>query len=838
LNRLERDYVVSTIGLGAAISSLFGLAFCWLLGLSDIRLIVSGSAAYLVGGGLITVFAVRRNLRNCIRPIGVMTDFLESISQGVLNRSLAEHDFNMLEQVKETLVHMGGQINLLMTNIMDCAADIEQLGASTAVLEENSKSAEEQIRETMSMGVSLTEENQKQKEIIRNIILQMAEIQEILARTEAESRQLFDLLQVTEAGSYTGNDTLDEVEKVVRELQHESQTMLKALGLIEETVRFTNLLGLNASIEASRVGKLGFMTVATEIRNLAEQSLVSAEQIKGLITGMHENIAAVEAELKKTRQYLLNRDIQQNYEVINATWQALTSISSRIQMIIDYTRTAGEQADSIANSLHEVERHADRTLTGMNRIVKSLEQQLSLVRTIQSLSFGHLVSGIKNTMARYVLAEKTEIGVCEWRGRDLMEIGKTYRHKTVVFAVVMAAVVFGPLTALAAGQRTMEGILVGVLWGGLAGGVIAWVLASMNVKRIIEPAVVLIDHAQAIAAGDLNRELTGSLGNLSQLGSRFNDMVNQISQTVNEISNIADSVKNTARRTIDTADRAMETWDEIAGEAHVLTGSARAQTMGLEIVSQEIAGIAEAIQGVAREADLMHHEMQKTVNITQEGLANAVLQKSKARETSLSVERVSEVVARLQEDSDRISEVVRVIADIASQTSLLAFNAAIESGRAALSGRAFGVLAEETRILSQEAASATQEIGGTVPRVQEIIGRVVSGMQQVQVDLGNQVRIIGESEEALARIENQAQLVRDQSLQIMKTVRSLVELQESVVMDSRKVAAFSEENVAGAEEIFTVIEDQTQTYHMIKEIDEQFLSNSERLSSQIMSVRA
>ena len=72
----------------------------------------------------------------------------------------------------------------------------------------------------------------------------------------------------------------------------------------------------------------------------------------------------------------------------------------------------------------------------------------------------------------------------------------------------------------------------------------------------------------------------------------------------------------------------------------------------------------------------------------------------------------------------------------------------------------------------------------------------------------------------------------------MKTVRSLVELQESVVMDSRKVAAFSEENVAGAEEIFTVIEDQTQTYHMIKEIAEQFLSNSERLSSQIMSVRA
>ncbi|NLW44521.1 MAG: hypothetical protein GXY92_05000 [Syntrophomonadaceae bacterium] len=835
MNRLERNYVVSTIGLGAAVSSLFGLAFCWLLGLSDIRLIVSGTAAYMVGGGLITVFAVRRNLRNCIRPIGVMTEFLESISQGILNRSLAEYDFKMLEPVKEALIHMSGQINLLMTNIMDCSANIEQLAASTVVLEENSRSAEEQIQETMTMGVSLTEENQKQKETIRSIILQMAKIREILARTETESRQILDLLQVTDVSGYTGNDTLDEVEEVVRELRSESQTMLKALGLIEETVRFTNLLGLNASIEASRVGKTGFMTVADEIRKLAEQSLVSAEQIKALITGMQENIAAVEAELKKTRQFLLNRDIEQNYEVINATAQALTSISSRIQSILDFTRSANEQANSIAGSLDEVDRQADRTLTSLNRIVRGMEEQLSLIRTIQNLGFAHLVSGIKNTMAGYVLGEKEEIGAGEWKGHDLMEIGKTYRQKTVIFAVVMAATVFGPLTVLAAGQRTMEAILIGVLWGGLAGGVIAWVLASMNVKKIIEPAVLLIDHAQAIAAGDLNRELTGSLGNLSRLGRRFNDMVKQIRETVGEISNIADSVRNTARRTIDTADRAMRTWDEIAGEANKLTGNARAQTMGLEIVGREIAGIAEAIQGVAREADLMHHEMQKTVGIAQEGLSNAVLQKSKARETSLSVGRVSEVVARLQDDSDRISEVVRVISDIASQTSLLAFNAAIESSRAGLSGRAFGVLAEETRVLSQEAAGATQEIGGTVPRVQDIIERVVSKMQQVQTDLENQVRIIGESEEVLARIESQAQRIRDQSLQIMNTVRSLVELRESVVMDAGKVAAFSEETVAGAEEVFTVIEDQTQTYHMIKEIAEQFLSNSEQLRCQITS---
>lgn|GEM_PF-2382691 len=838
MNRLERDYMVSTIGLGAGISSLFGLVFCWLLGLSDVRLIISGTVAYLVGGGIVTVFAVRRNLRNFIRPIGIMTGFLESISQGVLNQSLAEHDFKMLEQVKEALVHMGSQINLLMTNVIDCSSGIEQLGASTEVLEENSRSAEEQIRETISMASSLSEDNQKQKEIIRNITLQMVQIKEILARAEGESRQLFNLLQVTEAGTNTSNDTLDELEKVVRELYYESQTMLKALGLIEETVRFTNLLGLNASIEASRVGQPGFMTVAVEIRKLADQSLVSAEQIRGLITGMQENIAAVETELKKTKQFLLNEDIEQNYEVINTTIKALTSISTRIQTIIGYIRTANEQVRSIENSLDEVNRHADRTLTSMNRIVRSTEQQLSLVSTIQNLSFGHLVSSIKTTMAMYILGEKTEYRVADWKGQDLMEIAKTYRHKTFIFAAVMAAVVFGPLTALAAGQRTLGGIFMGVLWGGMAGGVIAWVLATMNVKRIIEPAVVLIDHAQAIAAGDLNREVSGSLGSLRQLGSRFNDMVTQISQTVNEISDIAESVKNTARRTIDTTIRTMETWEDIAGQAHELTANARAQTLGLEMVGKGVSGIAEAIQGVAGEADKVFHEMKITVNITQEGLGNAVLQRSKTQETSLSVKRVSEVVARLQEDSDRINEVVRVIADIASQTSLLAFNAAIESSKAGLSGRAFGVLAEETRILSQEAANATQEIGGTVPRIQEIIGRAVSGMQQVEVDLENQIRIIGESEEILEGIGKQAQLIRDRSLQIMETVNSLMDLREMVIQDSRRVAGFSDTNVASAEEIFAIIEDQTHTFQFIKEIAEQFLSSSEQLSKEIMSVSA
>ena len=74
--------------------------------------------------------------------------------------------------------------------------------------------------------------------------------------------------------------------------------------------------------------------------------------------------------------------------------------------------------------------------------------------------------------------------------------------KTVVFAVVMAAVVFN-VDALAAGQRTMEGILVWSYGEGWQAGLL-WVLASER-KKNNEPAVVLIDHAQAIAARDLNR---------------------------------------------------------------------------------------------------------------------------------------------------------------------------------------------------------------------------------------------------------------------------------------------------------------------------------------------
>ncbi len=266
-----------------------------------------------------------------------------------------------------------------------------------------------------------------------------------------------------------------------------------------------------------------------------------------------------------------------------------------------------------------------------------------------------------------------------------------------------------------------------------------------------------------LAEGDLSFRLDGLPQAYEQVATDFNAAIGRLQETIASLARATKEVANTAA--------------EIASSTTDLSQRTEEQAASLEETSASMEQMAATVKKNAENAQQANAFTAGTREVADRG--GAV------------VAQAVDAMARIEESSRKISDIISVIDEIARQTNLLALNAAVEAARAGEAGRGFAVVASEVRTLAQRSSQAAKDIKDLIT---SSTGQVSEGVQLVNKAGASLSEIVGSIKKVADIVSEIANASSEQATGIDQVNTALTQMDEVTQQNS----ALVEENAAAA----------------------------------------
>jgi methyl-accepting chemotaxis protein len=312
---------------------------------------ITGIIIVAVVAALATVLLAWLLTRSIVTPLNRAVQAAQTIASGNLTKAI---EIDGKDEPARLLEALAAMQNNLRKTIEQIAGSATQLGAAaeelSAVTEEASRGLQQQNNEIEQAATAVNEMTAAVEEVARNAV----STSEASNQSTHAAREGRDQVVKTVDAIQTMTHDVQNTAQMIEGLAAQGRDIGKVLDVIRAIAEQTNLLALNAAIEAARAGEAGrgFAVVADEVRALAHRTAQSTQEIEKMVAGIQNGTGEAVSSMQQS-----NQRTQSTLEMARAAGVALEQITQSIHQINERNLVIASASEEQAQVSREVDRN-------------------------------------------------------------------------------------------------------------------------------------------------------------------------------------------------------------------------------------------------------------------------------------------------------------------------------------------------------------------------------------------------------------------------------------------------------------------------------------------------